>query len=167
MPPSTRVIGSTPQPLPSIPVSERFSYESELWDDYANVVFTNEVAPVETYPATSFDTGVASPSNLPYLEIPCPVAARLDIRWTSLVKGEAAAVDVVMGFIASVALGAYFDPAWSGPLTGDTTQPLAGGRAFDFPPGNHIVALYISVGAGSADVTLYQSSLVVRRGRKP
>lgn len=163
---------ATPQPLRDIDPLARASFESELWDDFSNVIFQDSRTPSTTYIAPDTETGSPSGTNLCYLEIPCQVQARLEIIAWSLWSTAAGTVNMEFGPIAltatlpmpglSIANAAVIETFGAG-----NVFQMYFSTALDVPSGITELALAMGVAAGSPDITLLSNTLTVRRGRKP
>lgn len=162
-----RLGSSTPQPLRSAPIEDRFSYESEQWDDLANVVFVSQVDPGNTFSDGVSKTGVTDPNLLCYLEVPCPVPSRLEIHFSVQIQTGAGGVDVTFGPVANIVVPAAFDPRLVKTVNAGDNYHLSSSRAWDFPAGLAIVANYIVIPIAHANVTLLTNHLIIRRGRQP
>lgn len=159
---------STPQAFRDDLFRQRGNFESEQWDDYSNVIFSDVQNADPTYTGGQFDSGVAHPDFLCYLDIPCPISSRLHVQFSAqLISGGGGTVDVQFGIVASVALPATNDPRNRSVVANGDTWPISGFRTIDVPSGMAIVAAYIIVYAGSVPVRLQTNHLTVRRGRQP
>lgn len=157
---------STPQPYRA--ADDLLStYETEHWDDNANAVFYNQVDPVFTYTVASTQTGATNPTHLCYLEVPCPVPARLEIGYSAQITTGLGKLNVQFGIVASIPLPDPGDPHLTQDVKLNDQFHITGLRVVDFPAGLAIIANYIVIPAAFANVTLYTNNLVIRRGRKP
>lgn len=136
----------------------RNSFESEIWDDNASVVFVAKDLLVDTIVAGA-TLAVCS------LEVGTPVKCRLEVHaqaraeaggatsiWSAAVRQDTVATDVSSstntwpaGFAANI--------AWFGEI--------------DLEPGKYTLDMLISVSSLSANMDFYNKKILARRGRKP
>lgn len=136
----------------------RNSFESEIWDDNASVVFVAKDLLVDSVVA-------GATLDVCSLVIGTPVKCRVEVHaqaraeagaatsiWSAAVRQDTVLTDISSstntwpaGFAANI--------SWFGEL--------------DLEPGKYTLDIRISVDAASADMDFYNKKLLVRRGRKP
>lgn len=149
---------ATPQPFrpPSASTvgESRNSYESELWDEMANVIFSDVTEGPDTVLAGASDTIFT-------ITIPCPVKTRLEIHAQTVPDASGMALVVSLGIlldgVLSITTGDAAFPAGS-------VIPLTLMGTLDVNPGPHILAVEAVADPGN-DTDFYRTRIIVRRGR--